>query len=240
MMEANIIGVSDLIFADKRLQEEQTSYISRFSLDQLNILFSSGCLCNFELTGVGLMARKRATSIRSGPQSGADELPFLFAAGIITQENVRVLLIDEPEKHLRRYNWTRLIETALKQDDVPVIISSHDMTLIERLIWREAILYRGFDYHISPPDRRCRSTMSKHFEPGVIPEELRLDILGSRSRILYVEGTETSRDLLPLYAPVQYRGWKVISQRRLKRCNRSSAWNLSGRRAALASGCRSS
>ena len=88
------------------------------------------------------------------------------------------------------------------------MFSSHDVSLIERLNVQSTIYVRESSILSLRPETRSYDV--ELIEEGTLPESLKADVLGSRSRILFVEGTERLRDAA-LYAHI-YPGQKVISK----------------------------
>ena len=120
----------------------------------------------------------------------------IIAATVLTVDPGTVLLIDEPERHLHR----SIIEPFLSalfahRMDCPFVISTHEIALPvanpkARVLMVRSCRWKGdkasaWDVELLEPNND-------------LPEELKLDILGSRKRILFVEGNSNSLDL-PLY-----------------------------------------
>lgn len=181
-------------------------------IDQLNVIFShAGLPIEFSLTNRGLTAKKHQTEYSVEALSDGERASLFVASAILTQESGHVLLIDEPEKHLHPSITGLLIETSLRtRTDIPVVISSHDMSLIEQLAVQSTIYVRDSRVVSAHPHPEQRVYDVELLTGAELPEQLRRDVLGARSKILYVEGTDLSRDAA-LYAPV-YKRWKVISK----------------------------
>ena len=129
--------------------------------------------------------------------SDGERAAAIMAANVLVVEPGTLLLIDEPERHLHRSIIEPFLSALFAQrQDCAFVISTHEIALpIANPMAHIAIL------------RSCRwngdSAMawdSELLQSGVsLPEDLKQDILGSRSRILFVEGTTNSLDL-PLYS----------------------------------------
>lgn len=179
-------------------------------VDTLNLVFStSGFQVSFILDDRGLTAIKAGKSYSVEALSDGERAALFIASALITQPAATTLLIDEPEKHLNPSISGLLIETAIRtRNDVAVVLSTHDVSLIERLN-AQSILYIK-DSQVLSLRPEMRSFDVELIQEGALPEGLKADVLGSRSRVLFVEGTEKSRDAA-LYANV-YPTQKVVSK----------------------------
>ena len=179
-------------------------------VDQLNLIFSrSGLPIEFTFSDYGFSAKRGGTLYSIEALSDGERAALYLAASILSQPPGRVLLIDEPERHLHPSITGILVETALRtRSDIALVLCSHDITLIERLEVKTTIYVRDSVVRQLEPETRVFDTVV--ILDGEIPDELRVDVLGSRSKILYVEGSETSRDAA-LYGAV-FPGWKVLSK----------------------------
>ena len=117
----------------------------------------------------------------------------IIAATVLTVDSGTVLLIDEPERHLHR----SIIEPFLsalfaRRMDCPFIISTHEIALPiadpkARVLMVRSCKWKG---------DKASAWDAELLEPNKdLPEELKLDILGSRKRTLFVEGSPNSLDL---------------------------------------------
>lgn len=179
-------------------------------IDTLNLIFSNSNLpISFTITDRGITAERSGLRYGVDALSDGERASLFLAATIIVQRSNTVLLIDEPEKHLHPSITGVLLETALRsRNDIALVVSSHDVTLIEQLNV-DATLYVKGSTVISPrPEQRSYDV--ELITDGTIPELLKADVLGSRSEILFIEGDERSRDAA-LYAKI-YAGKKIITK----------------------------
>lgn len=192
------------------LKKAKSASLKDSPIDMLNVIFSHAALpVRFHLGSGGLTADRSGNSFAVEALSDGERASLFIVAAIITQDAGTALLIDEPEKHLHPSITGLLLETALRsRPDIAVVLSSHDMTLIERLIVNSTIYVKESQVVNTHPEQRIFNV--ELLTEGEIPEQLRVDVLGARSKILYVEGTHASRDAA-LYAHV-YPAWKVISK----------------------------
>lgn len=179
-------------------------------LDKLNFIFNrSGLLVKFELTGLGLTAFRFGHKYSVEALSDGERAALFIAAGILVQDQGLALLIDEPEKHLHPSITSLLIESAISfKDDIPIIICSHDISLIDKLRVDKTIYVKNSQVVSLKPENRVFDLEILNY--GEVPDQLRIDVLGAREKILYIEGTNESRDAA-LYSSV-FVGWKVLSR----------------------------
>lgn len=131
--------------------------------------------------------------------SDGERNALLIAANVLTAKPGTLILIDEPERHLHRSIISPLLTQLFKKrKDCAFIVSTHDVLLPldnpnARTLLIRACSYNGgnvaaWDADLVPSDAE-------------IDETLKADILGSRKRILFVEGTGTGRSLdQPFYS----------------------------------------
>ena len=181
-------------------EAEETSAKSRSPFDQLNELLAIGMLAvTLENSDdKELLARHRAgkAPFSIAQMSDGERNAAIIAATVLTVDPGTVLLIDEPERHLHR----SIIEPFLsalfsRRKDCAFVVSTHEIALPvanpkARVLMVRSCRWKGdkasaWDVELLEPNND-------------LPEELKLDILGSRKRILFVEGNSNSLDL-PLY-----------------------------------------
>ena len=130
--------------------------------------------------------------------SDGERNAMIIAAQVITAEPETLFLIDEPERHLHR----SIIEPFLSElfvlrTDCAFIISTHEIALpvanpAARVLMLRSCRWDGdyceaWDVEVLEPDTQLP-------EERKLPEDLKLAILGSRKRILFVEGSSSSLD----------------------------------------------
>ncbi|WP_198353575.1 AAA family ATPase [Sphingomonas sp. MA1305] len=177
-------------------------------VDTLNIIFESALLpVRFKLTTAGISAEREGQVYSIDAMSDGERAAFFIAAAMVSQPENNVVLIDEPEKHLHPSITSLLLEASLRaRPDLILVVASHDVHLIERLEAGQVIHIRNSTVIGMSPERRTfeaevlRNTSS-------LPEDIRTELLGSRSKIVFVEGELGSYDLA-LYGYV-YPGMKV-------------------------------
>lgn len=133
--------------------------------------------------------------------SDGERNALLIAANVLTAKPGAFILIDEPERHLHRSITSPLLTQLFrKRKDCAFIVSTHDVLLpldnpMARTVLIRACRYNGNDVVAWDADLVPSG--------DEIDEEIKADILGSRRKILFVEGTGTGRSLdQPFYSLV--------------------------------------
>ena len=131
--------------------------------------------------------------------SDGERSAMIIASHVITVERGTVFLIDEPEKHLHR-SISQLFLSALfnLRKDCAFIISTHEIDLAidnpeARVLMIRSCQWEGdkcvaWDAEVLKPNSQLP-------ENARLTEELKRAILGSRKRILFVEGDSNSLDI---------------------------------------------
>ena len=123
----------------------------------------------------------------------------IIAAHVITAESETVFLIDEPEKHLHRSISQPFLSALFDlRKDCTFIISTHEIDLAIANPEARVLMLRSCQWE----GDKCVAWDAKIIEPNSqlpedarLTEELKREILGSRKRILFVEGDSNSLDL---------------------------------------------
>ena len=131
--------------------------------------------------------------------SDGERNALLIAANVLTAKADSLILIDEPERHLHRSIISPLLTNLFaRRPDCAFVVSTHDVTLSMDTPDSQTLLVRGCTY-------RQRAVVS--WDADLVPSDLGIDdnlkmsILGSRRRLLFVEGVDQSLDK-PLYSLV--------------------------------------
>lgn len=141
---------------------------------------------------------------------------LLIAGDVLTAKPGTLLIIDEPERHLHRSIISPLLSLLFaKRSDCAFIIATHDIDLpldneTARVLLVRSALYSG---------SVVQSWEADLLEPGAsLDEEIKRDVIGSRRRILFVEGKEDSLDkplyslIFPMVSVVAKEGCKGVEQ----------------------------
>ena len=143
-----------------------------------------------------LLARHPHRAIPFGIEkmSDGERSAVIIAAHVITAESGTVFLIDEPERHLHRSIIQPFLSAlfALRSGDCAFIISTHEIALPVATPEARVLMLRSCQWSGS----KCIAWDAEILEPNSeLPPELKLAILGSRKKILFVEGQRGSLDV---------------------------------------------
>ena len=130
--------------------------------------------------------------------SDGERNAMIIAAHVITADIGTVFLIDEPERHLHRSIIQPFLSALfnLRKDDCAFVLATHEITLPVANPDARVIILRSCQWRGS----ECVAWDTEVIKPNPeLPEELRRAILGSRKRILFVEGNSNSSLDFPLY-----------------------------------------
>ena len=169
------------------------------SLEQINkLLKSGGFMTQLEYTSAqGFRARHENGAIFGIEQmSDGERNAMIMASQVITARRGCVLLIDEPERHFHRAIIVPFLKALFKhREDCVFIISTHEVALPAANRNAEVLMLRSCQWG----SEDCESWDAVHLDStSKLPEELKLAVLGSREKILFVEGKFTSLDC-PVY-----------------------------------------
>lgn len=129
--------------------------------------------------------------------SDGERNAILVSATVLTGKSGTLFIIDEPERHLHRSIIAPLLSNLFTdRPDCAFLISTHDVSLAAENGSARTILVRGCTYHAGQAnawdaDFLCASAQ--------IENDVKREILGSRRRMLFIEGDAQSLDL-PLYS----------------------------------------
>ena len=119
--------------------------------------------------------------------SDGERSALIIAAHVITAELGTIFVIDEPERHLHRsiIQPFLLALFALRSEDCAFVIATHEIALPvanphARVLMLQSCQWDGGE---------CVAWDADVLEPNAeLPENLKLEILGARKKILFVEG----------------------------------------------------
>ena len=125
--------------------------------------------------------------------SDGERNSILIISDVLTARKDTLFIIDEPERHLHRSIISPLLTALFRQrPDCTFVISTHDIGLPLDNPEAGVLLVRGCQWneaHISGWDTDLISSAKQ------IDYQIKQDILGSRRKLLFVEGNESSLDL---------------------------------------------
>jgi len=130
----------------------------------------------------------RADDFSGTEMSDGEKVGLYLISQILLAEKDCILIIDEPELHLHKALMVRLWNKLEEcRNDCTFIYITHDLDFAvskptSKLIWIKSFKNNLWDW--------------KEIDPNeIIPENLFLEILGSRKPILFVEGDKGSLDI---------------------------------------------
>ena len=126
--------------------------------------------------------------------SDGERSAMIIAAHVITAESGTVFLIDEPERHLHRSIIQPFLSAlfALRSGDCAFIISTHEIALPAATPEARVLMLRSCQWNNDNPTAWDAKLLEPNSE---LPPELKLAILGSKKKILFVEGQRGSLDV---------------------------------------------
>ena len=124
--------------------------------------------------------------------SDGERNALLICADVLSAECNQLILIDEPERHLHQSIISPLL-TALfnKRKDCIFVVSTHDMYLPIDNPDSSIVLVRDCEWENSNIKHWEADLISKGVE---IPDEIKYSIIGSKRKVLFVEGEPSSLD----------------------------------------------
>lgn len=132
--------------------------------------------------------------------SDGERAVLYLAAQVLCVPQDKILIMDEPEIHLHRSIMNRLWKALEKsRPDCLFLYITHDTRFAAEHSHADIIWVKEYDGNNWKLER---------LENGNLPEELLLDILGSRKNVLFVEGERDSYDT-QLYTEI-YPNYHVV------------------------------
>ena len=190
-------SVRDLVRDDDIAKAREASSKSASPFGQINELFRIGNLtASLKLSNDGEIRAhlgNEGTNFSIAQMSDGERSAAIMAATVLTVESGTVLLIDEPERHLHRSIIEPFLSALFEQrEDCAFVISTHEISLPVANPDARVLMVRSCEW-----DGRIAKAWDVDLLEAAadLPEELKLAILGARSRILFVEGTASSLDL---------------------------------------------
>ena len=145
--------------------------------------------------GDTLLAQHKNTSGKYdiSQMSDGERNAVIIAASVVTAEPGTTMLIDEPERHLHRSIILPFLSALFNlRKDCAFIISTHEISLPSSDPKASTLVVRSCQWQDEKPISWDADVIKANID---LPEDLRQAILGSRKKILFVEGTSNSLDL---------------------------------------------
>ncbi len=124
--------------------------------------------------------------------SDGERNAILIAATVLTVSAGTLVIIDEPERHLHRSIISPLLSHLFAQrTDCAFVVSTHEVMLPIDNEGAKTLILRGCHYH----NKQAASWQADLISPDQeIDDDLKIQILGSRRQMLFVEGDAKSLD----------------------------------------------
>ena len=131
--------------------------------------------------------------------SDGERNAMIIAGHVITAEPGTLFVIDEPERHLHRSIIQPFISAvfAERREDCAFIVATHEIALPVANPEARVLMLRSCQWR----NRQCVAWNAEVLGPDselpdglTLPDDLKLAILGSRKKILFVEGRSGSSD----------------------------------------------
>lgn len=167
-------------------------------IDKINNLLEQANIgVRFSIEKGEIKANKDGNIYSFARMSDGERIALVLISEIISAEPGVVLIIDEPELHLHRAIVIPLMKSLIAmRKDCSFIVSTHELELPSEVKGAKVCIVRSATW-----DQYANVTSwdIDLVEVSAIPDDLRTDLLGSRRKILFIEGGFSSLDK-PLYA----------------------------------------
>ena len=205
-------AITQYVDNDECAEARKISVGSSSPFNQINQLLDYGKL-NVTIENSNdqdlLARRSQGEPFSIAEMSDGERSAMIIAAHVITAEPETVFVIDEPERHLHRSIIQPFLSAlfALRREDCAFIVATHEIALPVANPDARVLMLRSCQWS----GDECVAWDANVLEPNAeLPEDLKLAILGSRQRILFVEGRSGSLDF-PLYTAL-FPGLSVVSK----------------------------
>lgn len=167
-------------------------------LDRVNALLRQSNLpVQLGIKNAQLIANRSGEIFSIARMSDGERSALIVAAEVVAAPPRTIFLIDEPELHLHKAVITPFVASLISErTDCSFIISTHELELPTLfngspiVVTRDVIWQNGTAHHWD---------VDVLLDASEVPESLLVDVLGSRRKILFIEGTSVSLDY-PIYS----------------------------------------
>ncbi|WP_089605381.1 ATP-binding cassette domain-containing protein [Acinetobacter piscicola] len=195
---AHAIGNHNLLKRGETLE----NLVLHTELDQINDIFkNSGLKIEFFIDkDTNLMAKNlNYCPPRNYPLSklsDGEKSALIICCQVLCAEHNVLIILDEPERHLHKKIVSHLLSNLIElRRDCAFVISTHELTLPS--FFQESIVvsvhncYYENDYSI-----KWNISVINNYDETLngLDEQVKMDVLGARSNMLFVEGTQSSLD----------------------------------------------
>lgn len=167
-------------------------------LDRTNRLIAQANLpVQIVMSDGQLKAVRNGAPYSISKMSDGERNALILIAEVVCARSNSILVIDEPELHLHRAIIIPLLAAIFSERaDCGFLVSTHELAIPGEFPKAKIVLTRGCEW-VGPTVQHWDLSVIE--SPAALPEEVRIDILGARKKILFAEGTGSSLDQ-PLYA----------------------------------------
>ncbi len=159
---------------------DQVQNIWEYVLPHRKLVILAGSIETYSIESIN-------SQYNSSEMSDGERVIFYLIGQVISVRNNSIIVVDEPEMHIHK-SITKKLWDKIEQErpDCTFIYLTHDIDfatsrLASTKIWAKGFNGVDWDYEI----------LSDRLE---LPEQLYLEILGSRKPILFIEGDDSSID----------------------------------------------
>lgn len=168
-------------------------------LERVNSILA---LANFpihlEIVGVQVMAVRADARFSLARMSDGERSAVFLAAEIVTAQLGSLFIIDEPEVHLHKSIAAPLIAALIaERSDCAFLICTHDLELAASFDQAKVLIVRGVTW--GDEQIAVRWDIDILDGASALSERDRVELMGARRRLLFVEGDETNSLDFPLY-----------------------------------------
>ena len=215
----------DLVDMENRRARQITKYVDSDDFENAKKASDAGAspfeMIN-ELLGIGtlainleysdsesILARHQSAGKYYGisQMSDGERSAVSLAARVLTVVPGTILLIDEPERHLHP-SISKPFLSALfqRRNDCAFVVSTNDIALPATHPEAHVLMVRSCRWQGSKADSWDVDLLERNTD---LPEDLKRTVLGSRRRILFVEGDSSGSLDLPFYSAL-YPGISIL------------------------------
>lgn len=130
--------------------------------------------------------------------SDGERNALLICSEVLTAKPNSLILIDEPERHLHRSIISPLIANLIKiKSDCSFVVATHDCTLPIDIENSKIVVLRGCKWNglKDKTNTKVENWNADYIEnTDSIPEDVKYEILGSKKKVLFVEGVKGGLD----------------------------------------------
>lgn len=168
-------------------------------LDLVNrVLAEAGFSVKIVAIGQTLKVQRGNVVYGYARMSDGERSALALAADVVSAEPGTVFVIDEPEKHLHPSIVVALVRTLVNQrPDCAFVIATHQLELPQDVDNSQLILVRSCQWVGQNADSWEVDIIE---DPEKLPEDLWIDVVGSRKKVIFVEGNEKTSLDQPVYS----------------------------------------